>query len=51
MMAETGKTHQELMDMVTSPKGTTLMGLPGSLVVTSQKIIGGTQPLDRPKTG
>ena len=27
MMAETGKTHQELMDMVTSPKGTTLMGL------------------------
>lgn len=27
MMTETGKTHQELIDMVTSPKGTTLMGL------------------------
>jgi pyrroline-5-carboxylate reductase len=27
MMTETGKTQQELIDMVTSPKGTTLMGL------------------------
>lgn len=27
MMTETGKTHRELIDMVTSPKGTTLMGL------------------------
>lgn len=27
MMTETGKSHQELIDMVTSPKGTTLMGL------------------------
>lgn len=27
MMTETGKTHQELINMVTSPKGTTLMGL------------------------
>ena len=27
MMTETGKTHQQLIDMVTSPKGTTLMGL------------------------
>ena len=27
MMLETGMSHQQLMDMVTSPKGTTLMGL------------------------
>lgn len=27
MMTETGMTHQQLIDMVTSPKGTTLMGL------------------------
>ena len=27
MMTETGMTHKELIDMVTSPKGTTLMGL------------------------
>lgn len=27
MMTETGKSHQELIDMVTSPGGTTLMGL------------------------
>lgn len=27
MMAETGKSHQQLIDMVTSPGGTTLMGL------------------------
>ncbi|MEA5012096.1 MAG: pyrroline-5-carboxylate reductase [Angelakisella sp.] len=27
MMLKSGKTHQELIDMVTSPKGTTLMGL------------------------
>lgn len=27
MMSETGMTHQQLIDMVTSPKGTTLMGL------------------------
>lgn len=27
MMTETGMTHRQLIDMVTSPKGTTLMGL------------------------
>ncbi len=27
MMMETGKTHQELIDMVTSPAGTTFKGL------------------------
>lgn len=27
MMTETGMTHQQLIDIVTSPKGTTLMGL------------------------
>lgn len=40
MMTETGKSHQQLIDMVTSPGGTTLMGLTALEEGGLEKLIG-----------